>query len=549
MTVSSTKKKTAIDDLPSEVICKILELAVHSARHVHPAHSLAVYSSISHAWRSLCFNSSELWTDIRIFQEAIHEKSLKDWTQEWLDRSYPRPVDISIDIPEFCEDDEDVLEVIQGQLSRIRSLRICRLESNSTGHHFIVEALLTSLSNATNLEHFEICFSPVSSLRMDHILHAGIVLPKLRSQTITADQIVFPLERLISLDVYMMLPTEDLFRQMTCMCPGLEHLTLRRFKALEHPLAKDAPPIHMPSLRSLNVSFYRAGWGSPEQSVLSILAAPELQSLQITGDPWAPDMHTVLPPLAYFPNLHTLRLENLQYIDPMMNQTLIDPTYFHKRSSVRHLELISTSGETLFPEQSTRPKATRRSRSIGREPPEPSSPFTYLGDRSLFRHRELGVRGVIRDMEVTLPSYSTVGDDPLARDSGGNASATTESLAFPCLDALSLDTIRAQDVLWLCELVAIRPGIKRVYLSKSAMRHLLSSFTMESAKAEGKETKRYPESGTMVTDDISPATVVARVKNLRPNRFHMVETKNDGFKLEEWLRARVEVYEKVDSDC
>jgi len=38
-------------------------------------------------------------------------------------------------------------------------------------------------------------------------------------------------------------------------------------------------------------------------------------------------------------------LASLQFTNPITNQTLIDSTCFHKSSSVRHLELISISGE------------------------------------------------------------------------------------------------------------------------------------------------------------------------------------------------------------
>ncbi|KAJ4475073.1 hypothetical protein J3R30DRAFT_3259779, partial [Lentinula aciculospora] len=49
---------------------------------------------------------------------------------------------------------------------------------------------------------------------------------------------------------------------------------------------------------------------------------------------------------------------------------------------------------------------------------------------------------------------------------------------WPNLTTVTLDTLRAKDLLWLCELIAARPEIKTVHLSRSAKRHLACSLTM-----------------------------------------------------------------------
>ena len=56
---------------------------------------------------------------------------------------------------------------------------------------------------------------------------------------------------------------------------------------------------------------------------------------------------------------------------------------------------------------------------------------------------------------------------------------------FPSLHTVSLNTLKASDVAWLCNLVAVRaPQIRTVHLSSSAMRHLEGSLRRRGDKIE-----------------------------------------------------------------
>lgn len=68
------------------------------------------------------------------------------------------------------------------------------------------------------------------------------------------------------------------------------------------------------------------------------------------------------------------------------------------------------------------------------------------------------------------------------------ATSSKPYLHWPNLTTITLDTIRARDLLWLCELVATRPEIKTVYLSRSAKRHLASSLSIKRGGEKNKDT-------------------------------------------------------------
>ncbi|THU92347.1 hypothetical protein K435DRAFT_211282 [Dendrothele bispora CBS 962.96] len=213
---------------------------------------------------------------------------LEDWARQCFERSHPRLVDIHLDI--LGEEPRTSLSkaiksVLMMHMDRIRSLTM----SGDTNTYGPLLTLIASLHHATHLEHLDLEHLDLSwfpdslttysssSIRMDNVIYAGVVLPNLRSQKLKRTRILFPLERLTSVDIHFILPDEDSFRQMAHMCPTLERLTLRSLHPLENPLPSGAPPIPMPSLRFLSVEFTKSAWGnSPHKSILSILSAPNL---------------------------------------------------------------------------------------------------------------------------------------------------------------------------------------------------------------------------------------------------------------------------------
>ncbi|THU92348.1 hypothetical protein K435DRAFT_840617 [Dendrothele bispora CBS 962.96] len=554
-------ESTAAVNLPDEILLETLQLAIRGNSGIDRLRLLSKFSSVNHHWRSLCFNSS-LWTDIRIIYDELYGKvKLSKWTRQWLERSDPRLVDIYLDIPieNFfsgapCErrihEARNVISVLMEHLDRIRSLTMKGDDSDAKNSGLL--ALIDSLLKAT------------------HLQHLGFRSLSLTNPPSFFINIVSPHERLSSVDCHLLLPNEASFRQMARMCPTLERLTLRSLLPLESPLPSRAPPILMPSLRflSVNPTLPQRGisWRfSSETSILSILSAPKLHHLRIDGRSGTPQPQNFLPSLASFPSLYILRRDRFEFFDSDFDsdfsRVFKDIAYFQEPSSVKHLQLVQTSQKTL------------------------PTPRALGSDRGL-QNLHWSWHDSKMTREITLPLLTPRRNE---RDTSTNTSTSTAlptgPIIFPSLETLTLNSIRYQDILWLCELIANHQpnvpssssSIKRVYLSKSSMKHLRTSFTLEIRNLKDKSNRNGNNSsdgsgsgssdrgrglegltpdGGVVDSEISPATVVVRVKDFRiqfPPRDSgetteeeeekEKEKEDDGFTLEGWLRDRVDVCE------
>ncbi|KAI5895754.1 uncharacterized protein SCHCODRAFT_02496748 [Schizophyllum commune H4-8] len=120
--------------------------------------------------------------------------------------------------------------------------------------------------------------------------------------------------------------------------------------------------------------------------------------------------------------------------------------YLRGLKTVEHLHLTHSPGDFIVPLSSAHMAPMSRRRSI-----------TALQDMSM-----ADVRDVLNG--TTTPA---------------------EDLLFPELHTVSLNTLKASDVAWLCNLVAVRaPRIRTVQLSSSAMRHLEGSLRRRGDKIE-----------------------------------------------------------------
>ncbi|THU75167.1 hypothetical protein K435DRAFT_312245, partial [Dendrothele bispora CBS 962.96] len=289
----------------------------------------------------------------------------------------------------------------------------------------------------------------------------------------------------------------------------------------------------------------------------------------------------VLPPLTFFPFLHTLRLDDFGFVDPISRTTLIDPTYFREASSVEHLHLVNTSAEALFPVPRSREYVKcSNSKTSFYSVQEITLPLLTPG-RDERDTTNTSANDLIRDFSTT-----TVIPSPFSSNS-----LPTDPIPLPSLETLTLDSIRYQDIMWLCELVANRQShvpsssssVKRVCLSKSSMKHLRTGFTLEinlkdksnsntkSGSGRGRGLEGLTSGSTaIVNSDTRPTTAVARVfsKVFTEHRFNRFspppdtshfspsslprldesggeekKSEDDGFTLEWWLRDRVDVCE------
>ncbi|KAF5360154.1 hypothetical protein D9758_011348 [Tetrapyrgos nigripes] len=486
----------SIDTLPSEILRKIFLLAIRApSPTLHPGQHLSVFSEVNRYWRDLCLGSSELWTDIQIpFEHKRGVEELVGWTETWLKRSQPRLVDVSLDTQRKLRHTETlaIMRLLMEQLPRIRSLKLNGLDNR----HFPDTGLIPSLRRAIHLEHLHLALrQPYFNVQsrdpeydLDWAQAESTTLPTLRSLRLTGlDIFPFGPEHLTSFDMHLWSLSEDSLRQFASRTPLLERMTLRHLYLLEEVTSTDAPPISLPSLRYLSLSF--RGSIDGRKFALALLSIPNLEYLQIINEHGVPDPYLILPNPASLSNLHTLQLNKVRLDMHTAEQRLV-PSYILRLPCVKHLQLIATPGDKLFPEIEKTPKPIRRSRSIDRGADGVSSSFASLVDRpSPFRHREIGRWGFEIPYEVTLPSMATEHSKTNLSGFENNTSSSSpfppfdthssSSLTFPHLTTLTIDSLRAQDVLWACELVGRRMAIKRVYLSKSSMRHLISSFTIE----------------------------------------------------------------------
>ncbi|KAI4520926.1 hypothetical protein K525DRAFT_202493 [Schizophyllum commune Loenen D] len=118
--------------------------------------------------------------------------------------------------------------------------------------------------------------------------------------------------------------------------------------------------------------------------------------------------------------------------------------YFCGLKTVEHLHLTHSPGDSIMPLSSAPSMARRRS-------------ITALQEMSMAEVRDV------------LNGTTTPREDQL----------------FPELHTVSLNTLKASDVAWLCNFVTIRaPQIRTVHLSSSAMRHLEGSLRRRGDKIE-----------------------------------------------------------------
>ncbi|KAJ3721227.1 hypothetical protein C8R42DRAFT_670170 [Lentinula raphanica] len=480
------------DVLPNELLAKIFRAGVDLERDEKLPRSLITYCGVNSRWRAVCHQSPELWTNINIPLYHPRPETVVARVTTWLERSRSCLLDISFTItlamlstpipmdatPDHTQHDE--FEVMRGiEFVLVPHIpRIRRFYFGSELPFFTREVLLICIRLATRhapqLTDISLKFEPLINpnsdrllIKMDHLPNAPLFrsAPNLRHQTLHGVEVHYPLHGLSTLELFDVLPNQPSFRYLSTQSPALEELRLLRLHPMTDAADLTQSKFSFPALRSLVVSFAPVKF-VPGTCVLALMSSPNLRYLEIRGTT-IPDPATSLPDPAHLTQLHTLRLREIMFENPTLpGVNFHDTSFFLALTSVRDLQLIDTAPQALFPKQETKPKRLLRSRSGELRVPDGAVHPT-------FRANELDHRVLSKQKgELSKLSFSAEG-------TSSNPGTTSESHShWPNITTITLDTIRARDVVWLCELIASRPEIDTVYLSHSAKRHLTSSVTM-----------------------------------------------------------------------
>ncbi|KAJ3513765.1 hypothetical protein NLJ89_g2766 [Agrocybe chaxingu] len=221
--------------------------------------------------------------------------------------------------------------------------------------------------------------------------------------------------------------------------PNLMHLILADLCPLHWPYSLSPEKIEAPSLRSLAVSLSRTYGDSSSIYLPSVLHAPNLSYLEIDGDL---SFYQVFGPSISLPKIETVRISDYHdriFVDhPPYEQR--DINLFHSLTSLRHLQLINVPVDSLL----TRPETKKR--------------------------------GLVRRRSMNTPK-------PVEQETSGASQLAeglpAQGLPWPELRSITLDTLRSSTVLSLCQYVSAHGGIRKIELSRNAMRHLTGSLRRE----------------------------------------------------------------------
>lgn len=478
-----------INSLPSEILAKIFHAGTElDDPRARPC--LITYGSVSSRWRTICHSSPELWTNIRI---PFHQRARQDvvaWTAAWLERSKSCLFDLTVDFPspemypDIIRPLHNSLHVLIPHVSRLRRLHF-NAHADCSLAALILEPLSSEALEAPQLVdlHLQFLTDDVdSAIFLWNILPLAFnSAPRLQRQTIRGAAIQYPLRGLTSLEIHDVIPDEPSFRDLSLQSPGLKELSLIGL----HPLLEPTDINHLvvfPALQALTISFARMNF-TPDTSILALMSPPNLHSLHIRG-PNLPEATASFPNPANLTNLHTLCLEEIAVF---LRLGVTFAPFCFALPSVKHLQLISTSPQPLFPvEPVEQRKPLLRSRSG-----ELRSRTTNNGSGALpnpFQAPVLAPRAAEIDFRLLSKDKTQPIKLPFSLpDSDSSKSKSKQPYThWPNLTTITLDTIRARDLLWLCELVAARTEIETVYLSRSAKRHLASSLSIKRGDEKNK---------------------------------------------------------------
>ncbi|KAJ7219398.1 hypothetical protein GGX14DRAFT_494442 [Mycena pura] len=442
-----------VDTLPSEILAQIFKSGT-TLPSTRPGclPCLVAYSSVSQRWRSAALEHPDLWTAIHV---PFSMRNVVAWIALCLERSKSCLFDITLRLPEPMDMSviTNVMLLVVQHVSRLRCLVI-------TADSFLsnpgeIFALLQNAQRARRLAVLELTFpDPNSNISMT-IPHGGLLIhtPSLTSLRLHGVASPVPFVGLRSLDIQGLRTTHADFRDMVTASPLLTALILPKLRLMVDLKSKSLPPIEIPSLKILALSFSKplpSNQFNPCHNLISLLSIPNLEYLELVGG-MIPDLAKTFQDPSAFTKLRTLRLVGVAVVsrNPDVNNVL----YLRALTTIEELQLIHSHAEYLLPTETIsekRPKVrSSRTRSIS--------------------SRDDGARRMYYPHARPHQSPATVNP----RDSPSSSEPI-----YPNLRSISLDTLPAVGALWLYRFVMETPQIEFVKLSPGAEKHLSTSLGM-----------------------------------------------------------------------
>ncbi|KAL0059723.1 hypothetical protein AAF712_013519 [Marasmius tenuissimus] len=311
--------------------------------------------------------------------------------------------------------------------------------------------------------------------------------PNLRHLTVRGIDPPTPFTRsLTHLDIFLVDLGPQGFRNLVAECPDLEVLALRAIRIPTPSLPSDesTKPIHMDRLKMLTLEFGRAmqhNLMDDPKRVLAYVIAPNLEEMHVSTGGIPIWLGNLLPDSTCLGKLRRLRLDAVvKDAENLFTRRVVDnsrwfrdlPSITGEDTGLEEVEMVHSVGEVLgidFPPSGPQPQLGRLGGDDLNLPPPLFVPVMPLQPRS----RDVYLLG-----QRSYPSFVL----------SSSSSPTFSSTPFANLRTIAIDTIRADEMLWFCRLLAVRPSIRVVTLSEAALRSLRSSlFLYKDGGKEGKE--------------------------------------------------------------
>ncbi|KAK0465736.1 hypothetical protein IW261DRAFT_1574811 [Armillaria novae-zelandiae] len=470
---------SGIHSLPNEMLLKIFKTT--SDLPLYPPSSrprILALCGVSRHWRSLCFDDPEFWTIIDV---PFHQARVQDpveWASVRLERSKRCLFDVVLKISSAQdavtgESTRQVVQLVANHIGRLRRLSVSAPSLSYGGIDFLSPLRPVLAPALTDLEIILYDYRSFASElttngRYNLFMHG---VPRLSHQRLLGTNPLCPLTHLSSLDMYRVSMTPSTCKTLFSECPALKTLVLRGVWSLDEGTTTDTLP-EIESLSLVSLTFGQIRSHTANISVLSMLSCPNLEFLEFRGPAIG------IPPsfVSKLVKLYTLRFNECSIVIRARTGRLIDFTALHTLSSVTHVQFYHSACEHILPITDTQPQPSRRRLSIG-------SRAMALRSAETSRNADRDTLGIRRSPPLEQSKASSV--------------------IWPNLQSVVLDSIRARDVLWLCDLVRDRQGsVETIKLSHSAKRHLMGSLVMQGEEpnvefllASTSLWKRRPESG------------------------------------------------------
>lgn len=453
-----TPNASGMHSLPNEMLLKIFKIVTTSDLPLFPHSSrpsIIALCGVNRHWRNLCLDDPEFWTIIDIPFHQMRVQDPVEWASVRLERSKACLFDVVLKLSSARdattgESTRQVVQLVANHIGRLRRLSVSAPSLSYGGIDFLSPFRPILAPALTDLEiilyDYKIFASELTTNGRYNLFMHGV--PRLSHQRLLGTNPLCPLTHLSSLDMYRVSMTPSTCKTLFSECPALKTLVLRGVWSLDEGTILDTLP-EIEALSLVSLTFGQIRSHTANFSVLSMLSCPNLEFLEFRGPA------TNIPPtfVSKLVKLHTLRFNECSIVVSSRTGRLMDFTALHTLPAVAHVQFYHSACEDILPVGDPQPQPSRRRLSIG--------------------SRAMALRSAETSRDADRDPLGIRRSPPLQR-------AEASSVIWPNLQSVVLDSIRARDVLWLCDLVRDRQGsVKTIKLSHSAKRHLMGSLVMQ----------------------------------------------------------------------